>query len=83
MHRSKFEEDLYRIHDILQQATPDSIIIMNEILSSTTLHDSIFISKKIMEKIDKLDALCIWVTFIDELILLSKKTVSMASTVNT
>jgi len=81
MHRSKFEEDLYRIHDILQQATPDSIIIMNEILSSTTLHDSIFISKKIMEKIDKLDALCIWVTFIDELILLSKKTVSMASTV--
>lgn len=81
MHRSKFEEDLYRIHDILQQATPDSIIIMNEILSSTTLQDSIFISKKIMEKIDRLDALCIWVTFIDELILLSKKTVSMVSMV--
>lgn len=80
-HHSKFEEDLYSIHDILNRATTDSIIIMNEILSSTTLKDSIFISKKIMEKIDGLDALCIWVTFIDELIPLSKKTVSMVSTV--
>lgn len=79
--RGKLLDELVRIHEILQKATSDTIIVINEIFTSTTLQDQIFLSSKVMQEIMGLDLFSVWVTFIDELASFSDKTISMISTV--
>ncbi len=77
----KLEDDLIRIGKILREATGRSIVIMNEIFASTTLHDARFLGTKLLTKVIRLDALCVYVTFVDELASLGEQVVSMMSTI--
>jgi DNA mismatch repair protein MutS len=78
----KLQGELLRIHAILEQASPRSVIIMNEIFTSTTVQDAVALGSRILERVIALDALCVCVTFIDELAAISNTTVSMVSMVD-
>ncbi|MBO0833090.1 MAG: DNA mismatch repair protein MutS, partial [Actinobacteria bacterium] len=77
----RLEDDLLRIQRALLAATPDSIVIMNEIFASTTLSDARFLGDKALTKIIELDLLCVYVTFVDELATRGPTVVSMTSMV--
>ena len=62
----KLESDLVRMRKILYMATNRSIIIVNEMLSSTTLKDAIQIGTEIIGLIMRKNVLCVYVTFLDE-----------------
>lgn len=78
---SKLEEELLRMREILDHATPDSLIVLNEIFTSTTSGDALVLSRAVLASLSRLDAQCLWVSFLDELPRLDPKAVSMVSTV--
>ncbi len=79
---SKLEADLTRIRRIVTQVTAESVVIMNETFGSTTLADGLFLGKEILARLLRSTALCVWVTFFDELTTIADTIVSMVSTVD-
>ena len=80
--RGKLQDDLVRVHQTLEGATAASIIILNEIFSSTTVHDALFLGKQILQHVTERDAVGVCVTFLDELSTLNDKMVSVVSNVD-
>ena len=79
--RGKFEDELVRIRRVLDQATSDSIVVMNESFASTTLRDALFVGEQVLDRLTRRDLLGVYVTFVDELSSLNEATVSMVGTV--
>lgn len=77
----RLQDELVRVHDILRRATPASLVILNEVFTSTTPDDALLLGTRVLEDIVELGPLCVCVTFVDELSRLGPSTVSMTSTV--
>ncbi len=80
--RGKLQDDLLRIRDILDRATSRSLIILNEIFSSTMLDDARRLGRTIINEIIAKESVAIIVTFIDEWATLNSRTVSWVSRVD-
>lgn len=79
--RGKLDDELLRVREILEHATGDSLIILNEIFASTTLADSLLLGTEVLDRLLALGCPAVCVTFVDELASLGEETVSMVATV--
>jgi DNA mismatch repair protein MutS len=78
----KLQDELNRLRDALAAATPSSLFVLNEMFNSTTAQDALSLSREIFGQVSELDALCVCVTFLDELATFNEQTVSMVSSVD-
>jgi hypothetical protein len=78
LHRlsGKLEDDLTRIKTILDEATGDSLVVMNEIFTSTTVADAIYLGSQVPARLIERGPLGVCVTFVDELSRLDEATVT-------
>ena len=78
----KLADDLTRMRAILDQATEHSVVVLNELFSSTTLEDARLLSGRVLEQLIERGCLGVYVTFVEELAALGSAVVSMVSTVD-
>lgn len=75
----KLERDLRRFRAILEAATPESLVIMNESFSATSTADALSLSRVMLRTMAGRDMLVVCVTFLDELAALGPEVVSMVA----
>jgi DNA mismatch repair protein MutS len=80
--RGKLDDELLRMKAILEQATSDSLVILNEIFSATSLADAVVLGREVLGALVEIDCLGVCVTFVDELASLGPETVSMVAEVD-
>ena len=80
--RGKLDDELVRIKEILDAASGDSVVIVNEIFAATTAADALDLAANVLQRLIALGSIAVCVTFLDELASLDKATVSMAASVD-
>jgi len=74
-------EDVRRMHRLTQQATARSVVVLNEMFSSTTLDDARFLTTELLARLRTIGVLVACVSFIDEISRFDAATVSMVATI--
>ena len=80
--RSHLEDELVHLRAIIERVTPRSVVVLNESFSSTTLADAAVLGKAVLAQLVEQGSLCVLVTFVDELAMASRGTVSLVATVD-
>jgi DNA mismatch repair ATPase MutS len=80
--RGKLDDELIRVRDILAEATPASVVVMNEMFASAALADALALGLDVLSQLIERECIGVCVTFIDELSRLGESTVSMVAQVS-
>lgn len=80
--RSALEDDLVRAARALDTCTARSVLIANELFSSTAPRDAAVLGERVLRRVLAVGSLGVYVTFLDELARLDPAVVSMTSTVD-
>jgi DNA mismatch repair protein MutS len=75
-------DDLRRLDQILRTATPDSVVVLNELFSSTSHADARDLGRRVLRRLADVGALTVYVTFVDELAEAGPGTVSLVAQVD-
>ena len=78
----KLGDDLNRLKQVLENATEKSVIIINEIFSSTVYEDAVKLGEYMIKSLKERGSFCVIVTFLDKLAEYGPETVSLMSTVD-
>ena len=76
---SRLEEEVTRMADLLREVSSRSVVILNEMFSSTTSVDARAMSRDVLHDVLDADAVGVCVTFIDELATLDPRVVSLVT----
>jgi DNA mismatch repair protein MutS len=77
----KLKDDIVRVHAIVERATGNSLVIFNEIFTSTTVEDARRLSVAVAERMRHIGNIGLWVTFLDDLAALGPDFVSLVAEV--
>jgi hypothetical protein len=77
--RGHLQDDLLRAKAVVDQAGPETQVLLNEAFAGTTLDDALFLARELLHRLGEADARCVCVTFLDELATLTPHTVSMVA----
>jgi DNA mismatch repair protein MutS len=78
----KLRDQLFWSRDVLRKAGERSVIILKELFGSPGTKDTAVLARRIVERIGDIGALCLYVTYLDELATLNDKTVGMVCVVS-
>lgn len=82
MDTGRLKEELIRLKDILDQATKDSVVLFNELFSTTATHDALAMGSETMRMLDRRGTACLYVTHLVELASATAETVSLVAGVD-
>ncbi|MFT4297450.1 MAG: hypothetical protein QM582_18770 [Micropruina sp.] len=66
--RGGLAEELARLRDVLRSASPSALVILNELLSTTSVDDALQVSRLALRSFAGIGCRVLWVTFLDDLV---------------